>query len=258
MNTYREIAEEIALNIKSENEIERKLNSIIEAISYAEERLIGKSRAIKFFERVPIDTLHDRFLLPDKFSTASKIVITDRSLARFKITGVEFEELIDYDPSQILPATRQLSDIAVNPVLLSTTSDQVSKDAQYSGSVLYAILRTSDGAEIAIKPKIDGYVFVYYTSEIDVPKDLERNRPSVSKQFYHAIVAGATYYLLRRQSSSLAEEDPNKSIAMLRIATEYKNDFEADIKTLAVITEDRDQPPIVKPFVLYGNPEDDL
>ena len=257
MKTYRDIAEEIAINIKAEREMERKLPQIIEAISYAEEKLIGKSRAVKFFERLTIDSAHAKFFLPSDFSTGNKIIITDRSLSRYRTKELEFESLADYDSSPISQSL-QSSDLAVNPDLVQNTSAQTEQDAMYSGFVLYAMYKTANGWELAIKPPMDGYVFIYYASQPSVPTDIELRGPDVMRRFFHAIVSGATYYLLRRVSITLAAEDANKSVVMLRIASEYNNDFLSDIKDLTALTEDRIEPPIMKPFNMYGSPEDDV
>lgn len=257
MRTYRDVVEEIALNLKLEKEVERQLKALVEAVNYAEEKMLGKSRGVKYFERVIIDTQHERYTLPSDFSANQKIVITDRNLDRFTVSEVEFETLINYEPSEsILQA--QVSDLAVNPEYIENTYEQTTQDAMYQNKVLYAMFRTADGYEVAIKPKVNGYIFIYYAATAEFPVDIEKNHPSVIPRFWHGVVSGATYYLLRRRAAEIATKDANLSVVTLRIANEYKEDFFDDIAELTQLQQDRAEPPIMRPFEYYDHPEEYL
>jgi hypothetical protein len=254
MESYRDVAEEIALNVGIGVDIEKEINKILEAVNYAEHKMLGKSRAIKFFWKIKINKNTEKYQLPKDFNTNQKVVITNTNLERYSVKEIEFEQLVSFEATPV-SSQQQVTDLAINPELVKNTIDQVGQNAMYGDSVLYAMYRTTDGYELCIRPKVDGCLFIYYSAIAEFPIDIEKNHPNVSERFWHGVVSGATYYLLRRQATAMTNVDPNKSLMMLKMSNEYKNEFQDDISELADLQQDRAEPFVLKPFKFYEEPE---
>lgn len=252
MQNYLDIIGEIAVNLGWESSVEKNINRIRNAILWAEQQILGKSRGVKFFERIVVDKDHDSYFLPPDFNTHSKVIITDRNLNRYLTQELEFEQLISYE-TQRVPISVQSTDLAINPKYVSQTIKQVEDDARWYGKMLYAIKRTADGYEISLKPKVDGFIFIYYSAIAEIPKDLEAKRPSMPQRFWYGIVAGATYYELRRVIMN--ETDQNKILAIRSSMKEYASEMQDVIADLAGLQQDRAEPAIVKPFTIGDTPE---
>jgi len=256
METYRDLIGELARNVGFETDVEKEKGQLLSAIYWAETLLQRKTDAVKFLEKITINKNVESFELPLDFNTQQEVVITDRNLNRYLTKEVEVDLLLRYEPLPNVEVVT-LGDLAINPKFLKATTLQIEDDARYYGYLLYAFNRTADNYEIMLKPRVDGFIFLYYSGNALAPTEIEATYSALPRSYWTGIVSGATYYLLLRQMRGLIGIDANKAASMRLLISEYKGQFNSDMADLDQEKMKRAGPLVMKPFSLWA-PENDI
>ncbi len=254
MDTYFEVAQEVSENLGWPDKFEENLNRILNGILWAEQQILGKSQGIKYLDRLTLRNSQAAYSLPDEFDSACKIVITDLSDNRYRSKEVEVGELMSFESTAGTTPT-SFSDLAVRPDYLKDTVEDVAAHAMYDDYVLFAIQPDGKGFKIQIKPLLNGYLYIYYsvTAKLAVRKNLQNLSPVMPKRFWFGIVAGATYYLMRREMYSMQKKGQTQEVqatltAMLKSMSTYKDELDSVISDFIETQQNRSEPPIAKPF----------
>jgi hypothetical protein len=255
MDTYKDIVEEVAENVGWQISVEKNLNKILKAVWWAELQILGKSRGVKYMEKITLKSDIDTYALPEDYNSACKVIITDNADNRYLSKEIEFGELTAYAPSPD-EVEGVAEDMSINPDLIKYSQQQTSQDAMYKDYVVFAFQHDEYGYKIKLNPSVDGYLYIYYAAITVLPDDIDNQKPTMLKRFWFGIVAGATHYLLRRMV--IEEKDANKAITLIRSSSEYKGELQDVITDFSELQAERSEPPIVKPFEYYEVPEDNL
>lgn len=255
MESYRDLVNEVARNTGAADRIDAMIPQILIGIHWAETELHRISEAVNFVQRISLTTANELYNLPHDFNTHREILITNSSLERYEVKEVEFDELLRYEPASTVGSVDS-EDLSVNPQLIKTTFTQTKDEARFGGKVLYAIFRSGDGYQIAVKPRINGILWLYYSVLADVPQDIEQQFTALPYGYWSGIVTGATYYILRRDFTlNVKTLDPNVSAIYGRSIAEYKREFDEKKAELAAEVMKRNEPAVMVPFEFYDHPE---